>query len=458
MVPGKGLEPSSLAALVPKTSVSTNFTTRAQLPNHGTKSKAKGQFICSMPFLIFAILKTDFLTPSMKKSKYSAFLLCPLLIVAPLTASAFYFGAQKGVVIDQAIEEDVYLAGQSIYLEESVGGDAALAGEKIVINGAINGDGLMAGAQITLKGEVQGDLRLAGQKVKIDGPVQEDVIAFGEEIEIAKGAENVFFGGERMSVEGTVENDLMGIGSTLYLNAAVEGDVKLSYIDQVIVGPQASIAGQLQYSSPQRIEELEEVTQGEVIYKNAENQPFSAQKFLFGLATSLIVFSFLSALLIGLILVGSFRYFGYRLTQAATKKPWISLGLGFLLVFILPFILTLLMGTIVAIPLILILLVGWIIIIYLSKIFASLLIAGKVFNLKEDAPFGQRFWTFALVLAIYDTLTFIPLLGMMNNNGGLVGVGSVINVAKLIVALISLGALMMYKKEVFKEMRKKKLV
>ena len=29
MVPGKGLEPSYLAALAPKASVSTNFTTRA---------------------------------------------------------------------------------------------------------------------------------------------------------------------------------------------------------------------------------------------------------------------------------------------------------------------------------------------------------------------------------------------------------------------------------------------
>ncbi len=33
MVPGKGLEPSRLAALVPKTSVYTNFTTRAR--QHG---------------------------------------------------------------------------------------------------------------------------------------------------------------------------------------------------------------------------------------------------------------------------------------------------------------------------------------------------------------------------------------------------------------------------------------
>lgn len=397
----------------------------------------------------------------MKNLKFIALTGLLSFIILPLTASAFYFGADEGLVIEKKIEDDAYLAGQSIFVEEKIDGDAFLAGGELVINAEISQDAVLAAEKIKINAPIGDDLKIAGEKLDIDSVIGSDVMSFGSKMELSDDSKiggDLLFMGEEMNLEGEIQGDVIGFSTKLYLNAVVNGNLKLNYAEEIILGPEAKIEGNLTYTGLEKNDELEKIVGGSVEYKSPDQSLFFSTKVASGVVIWVVLFLLLSGLIIGLVILGFLRYFDFQLTQAATKHPLKSMGFGLLLVFAFPIIIALLMATGAAIPLALILLFAWIVMLYLSKLLACMIIAGKLFNLNEKSRFVQRFFSFALVLAIYDALLLVPALGLLYENGALLALGSLINLAKFTLGILSLGALMIYKWDLFKAMRKKKLI
>ncbi|MEM7800631.1 MAG: hypothetical protein AAF633_15665, partial [Chloroflexota bacterium] len=99
------------------------------------------------------------------------------------SAAAAQFESTSRFLLEagEIIEDDLYIAGETIIIDGTVVGDVFAAGTLIEINGTITGDLFAAGTGIIIKGTVEDDARIAAAGVEIDGAIGDDlfVVAAG---------------------------------------------------------------------------------------------------------------------------------------------------------------------------------------------------------------------------------------------------------------------------------------
>lgn len=260
------------------------------------------------------------------------------------------------------INDDVYLAGDTVIIDGIVKGDAVLAGRKITVNGTVEGDLIAVGQAIVLNGTVSDDVRMAGQVLMLGNKarVADDVIAAGFSLENQAGSTiggklNVFAG--QALLAGTVKQDVVGelvslelsgsVGQNMRVTAIGDQDLdKIPFLPKPLVAipeiprgltltDSARIAGQLTYKSliPAQISQQAKVV-GAV---NREELPEKTAAHAWGnVATHTnpgVIFLNQLQRLLGLILVGwlLMRFLpGWTQSLATTvqAKPLPSLGWG----------------------------------------------------------------------------------------------------------------------------------
>ena len=372
-------------------------------------------------------------------------LLLPLFITGIVYAKDAH--SKKNIILpkEEIVNKDYFAVGDTVTLSGIVNGDAYVAGGIINIEGEINGDLIAAGGTINLKGNVRNDARIAGGEIIVSSQIDGNLTALGGSVNIVSGANiggSLVSGSGNLSVFAPVGKGLTAGSGNVTLGNSVGGDI-LAGVGQLTLTPNSKVSGNLTYwsNSDAQIQSGAQIL-GETTHnfppKPAKEQP---KKIFSSVAVTLKIISFISALIIGFLLIKFLPVFTKRTTEIIDKRFLASLGIGFLTVVLAPVVFIILILVVVTIPLAFIYLVAFLITLYLAKIFVAFWVGQKILE-KVDRKIGD-FLTFLLGLVIIYIVTMIPFIGWLTG---------------LLVVLMGAGAFILAKVSTYKQLRSKNLL
>ena len=369
------------------------------------------------------------------------------LILIPTTAFAFHFQSGDELYINEAINDDAYMAGGMVRVEENINGDLVAAGGSLTLNGDVSEDLTLASGDITVNGAVGGDARLAGGNIKINSVIGDDLLVGSGNLELGKNSViggDFIFGSGNVLMNGIINGDIKGAGGSIYINGEINGDVNLSEVEQVKFGPEGKITGNLSYSSEKQLEIEEGVVGGEISYKgrstiSSDDAEWISKSFFAGFS----IFKLFSMLLFGLFLVWLFHRYSINAFDHTLKSPLRNLGMGLLFVILMPIVALIFLISIIGIPITAVIVMIFAISLIIAKVFAALLIGWKIIPMKSKSSFGRMYGGYALGTFIYVALGLIPFAGWL---------------LQALLILVALGGMMSYEQELFQHLRKKKLI
>lgn len=368
--------------------------------------------------------------------------------------------AVKEVVLeaDEVVDKDYFAGGEVVRIFGIVNGDAYVAGGQVTFDGVVNGDLLVAGGQVNISGEVTQDVRVVGGQVIINADIGRNLTVVGGNVDIAESAKiagSIAVGAGNLNLNAPVGGDVnAGVGN-LVISSEVAGDVTAG-ASKVSLNPKAVIGGDFEYWS----EEEANIATGAVVtgevtkmdpkttFKEFEfdEEKLEESKKAIAVAKKGIggVFkavSFVSALIVGLLLVTFYPKYSQEVVSTLSKRPLASLGVGLVAVFITPFAILLLLVTVIGMPLAFILFAGYLIYFYLAKIAVALWLGKAATGLiNKKMRLG---WMFVLGLVILYVFRLIPVISVL---------------VWILTLLFGLGAMLLACKVTYDLARKKEVV
>ncbi len=300
-------------------------------------------------------------------------LLLSLLVAAPVLAAEFEGG--DVVVIDEDVDDDLYVAGREVIVNATIHGDLIAVGGEITVNGVVEEDFWCAGGTVHINGTVADDARIAGSDLRLGsgGQVGDDVFGAGFGFTAEPGsviASDVFIAGYQALLGGEIDGDVQAGLAALEISGHITGDVKAEveepdpefeqvsffmtmwnpYAPARIVGPglriseEAQIDGELTYTSPVTVE-IPDVVGGAIVYQTPVPEEVEAPEVevpeipagaltLAGIVWWIIrwiigiVRNFVSLLIIGVLLLWLIPKWLKEVVQHWKEKPVHSLGWG----------------------------------------------------------------------------------------------------------------------------------
>ena len=219
------------------------------------------------------------------------------------------------------------------------------------------------------------------------------------------------------SVGGNVN---AGVGNlTLTSNAKIKGDLTYLSDRDVQIQPGAQITGKTVHNRP----------------------PITEKSRVKSFPAGFKIYSFLTSLLVGFIIIKLIPVFTKKVTDDLTARPLALTGIGFLTIIAAPIFIIVMALTLVGIPLALISLFSFLITLYLSKIFVAIAIGQKLLKFIKQKPADLMTLTAGLV--VYLFVGIIPLIG---------------HIILIVFIFAGVGALVTAKLNLLKQFRSKKLI
>lgn len=372
------------------------------------------------------------------------------VIAVPSDVLAKNDDASTNIVLqkNQTINKDYFAAGDSVTLSGTVNGDAYIAGGNILVEGDINGDLLAAGGTITMRGKVRDNVRVLGGQIIISGDVGRNVTTLGGSVTIADAATingSLAAGTGNLSLFAPIGKEANFAAGQATIGNTINGDVQAG-VGQLMLTPSAKIFGSLTYWSEQKAQiDSNAQVSGKTIHnlppQEMRQDPAKDTAAATGFFTFFTLVSFISTLILGLLLVKFLPVYTKQTANALLQKPFLTLGVGFLSVIIVPIFAIFLLITVLGIPLGLILLVSFFIMVYLAKLFVGVALGTKILQLLNKK--ASLSFAFMIGLIAYYVLTLIPLLGF---------------IFWMIAGLMGLGAILIERKQMYTSLRKKNLI
>lgn len=345
-----------------------------------------------------------------------------LTIVYGLVSTAAPVLAQNELLpVGNVIQSDYFRTGEQVQVDGDIEGDAFLAGGIVTINGRVDGDVFVIGGKVTINGEVGNSVRIVGGDVVLNGPVGRNVALVCGNCTITKTASVsgslLLTGGNAEVSAPVIGKGFRYFGGRLYLNSPIVNEAFVVANQGFVLGPQASVSGDLKYSgNSQAVLQQGATVAGRIAYEKidqGENFPgFFGARGAFDVLDRLSPFvefvGFLVSALIGFILLGLFPKYFEKVAMAVEKQPVASFGWGILVVIMIPLIALLLAVTVIGIPIsLLLLIVGYLL--FAAAQFVMAFVLGRLVLLKW---FGERRgWAIILGLLIFFLLGLVPIFG-----------------------------------------------
>lgn len=368
------------------------------------------------------------------------------LVLAIILVSIFVFppkiNASELLSSGQVIESDFIRVGETVQIDGEIKGDAYLAGGVVTVNGKIDGDLFVFGGKVSVNGPVGGSIRILGGDVTANGSIDRSVLLLCANCTITKkttiAGSVIVVGANLEQSSGRVGKGFRFVGNRLYLNSEIANEAYVVANQEFLLGPGASISGELKYTGNNTaVLEPGATVAGRILYQKNnkdENFPrfFGAKEILTSyqkIKPLTDIFGILVSGLIGFVLLGLFPKGFEKVVRAIENKPYASLGWGVVVSLMIPVAAILFALTIVGIPVSLtLLLVGylvWIVVSYLAAFFV-----GRKILLSR---FGERRgWALMLGLLLTYVLGLVPFIGV---------------IVKLVLFLLALGALVLAYKQ-----------
>ncbi len=381
--------------------------------------------------------------------KQLAFILLIFLsfLVIPISFAQENFRKSENSILEKSevVNKDYFAAGEKVTLSGVVNGDAYLAAGNIFVDGVINGDLLVAGGNIIINGMVTGNIRAAGGELQLNGDVGRNVSVVGGSVTVGKSGKimgSLTVGAGEVQVFGPVMRGVnVGTGS-LILGSGVGEDV-VAGVGDLSLQPGASVSGKLTYFSnnPANVSSEASVSGGIIHNLPPQSARANSDKFWSSFSYGWNWYVFLTSLVVGSLLCWLLPNYTKNIVSAMVGRPWLSLGIGFLFLIVMPIVIVILFVTIIGIPFAILLSVLYMFLMFFARIFAAVFI-GEWIQRKLNQ--GQNLLlAFILGLLILSVLRLIPVVG------GLIG---------FVATLMGIGAYMMNKRMLFRELRGKKIL
>jgi len=370
------------------------------------------------------------------------------LAISANTAMAVDFYGEEELFLQDISIDDVYAGGALVTIDSTVEGDLVVAGGSVTINANIEGDLIAAGGQITINGDVADDVRVAGGSVFVNGNIGDDLVASGGQLNISGETligGTLVFGSGFANVLGTINEDIIGGGGKLVLGGTVYRDVQVEIQESFTLTPDASINGNLVYSSLREAELNDEQVAGFIEHKELViddtdfGTDFETMFSRFHLMYQ--VFKYLTLLVLAIVLVTLLPATLVVTSKVSKEHPWRSLGLGFVLAICTIAAAIILSITLIGLPLAFILLGVFGITWCLAKVYAAMFIGSLLLKPKKLTK-GKLFGIIALGGFILMVVGMIPILGWL---------------VVFLVTMASFGSIWTYKKQLYEKLNLQKL-
>lgn len=368
-----------------------------------------------------------------------------ILLFAGNTAQATRFIACKGSdsVIDTEFVDDVFLEGNTIRLDGKVRGDLYVACNELVLSDSVSGNLSTACKSIQILGPIGRSFLGFAYSVACNAPVERNFVAFARYIvigpEVTIGLDASLFS-ETVVFQGNVAGDLKINADRGAVSGRVEGD--LNFKGNVLtISSDAVINGDLIYCSPEKADLEGTVIKGEIKWTQCvveDKEETSATKMLGWLVSHRGYFLFLTiysllmfivsaipfpnilviiGLSVTLLLSGNLfilftKSLCSRTEKVLNKRTFPSMGVGFAIILLSPFLTLVLLLSIFGAPLgaVVILIFG--VACFAGFIYASLFLGRKICLLlrigsKSSAGYG----CYSLGVVILVILTSMPVVG-----------------------------------------------
>lgn len=382
----------------------------------------------------------------MTKTSFKLFLLSALLVItAPLTTLAQTNLSVNGgltqdnqadttvkLAAEQAITGNYYVMGNNISIDGNITGDLVCAANTVEVKGNIGGDVICAANTIIISGNVAGNVRSAASVINIDGSVAKNLTVATNNLVISAkgsiGSDAIFWAGQIMH-EGSINGALRGMAYRAYLGGNVAQDVDISFEDgsngfavPLIISQQAKINGDLTYKSKYdaSLANRDSVL-GNVIKQQPTNNNMAMNMFA-NFWVWMVIFSVISAIIIGSIAIVLFRKQVTVLSDKMVHSAWPSILWGALLMFLVPIMVVLLSFTVVGIPVAIILGMIWLAMAMIAKPLAAIMIGYVVMGRYKNKVGAKKakkqvethpFWVMIIGVLVLYTLLNVPVVGML---------------------------------------------
>lgn len=263
----------------------------------------------------------------------------------------------KRVVISESYEDMAFFAAEHLVLSLTSSDDVFAAGGDLVISGASAEHLIAVGGNISANSFTVHDLILAGGEITFtSGTVQDDTVLAGSEIKLGRGliiGGSAVLAGSEIEIDAPIGGTLKAVAEEIDLRSDVVGDVEL-FAETIRVGAGVTIGGDLSYRAASlEVDPTANIT-GAVIQLASDDRPEIFEAYgrkmiaMFAVAGLVIIGGLL---LTTAVIAALFPGLLGRTERMMQMKPWQTLGVGALAVIAGPFLLALLMSSVIGIPL-----------------------------------------------------------------------------------------------------------
>lgn len=379
-----------------------------------------------------------------------------LMMTALLTVPSFGWagepserdGWQKRVVlrVGQEVQGDYFAFGPHVEISGTVHGDVYAAGGEVLVDGTVDGDLIVAGGDVTLSGKVAQDARVAGGNVTISGQIDRNASVAGGDVHLTESAHvqgNLLTGAGNVQMAGQVDRDVrIGAGS-FTLSNKIGGDLIVAAA-AIRLTSKASVGKNIRYWSEDEPSIDEGAAVLGTVMRREVPESFKGERFRRGLTGMRVmagVISFVSTLILGLLLLRIYPVFTPKVATTIQERPWLSLGVGGAVLVGMPLLVLLCMATVLGIPIGLMLVAIYLVTLYLGRVFVMLWAGQLIMRGLSDSP--SLSWAFVTGLIVYSLVSLIPLIGKL---------------VTLLTIVAGLGAILITKKELVETLRKQQVV
>ncbi len=293
-----------------------------------------------------------------------------VILIVPTVVLAAVIRSDSNLAQGEVVSGNLYMTGSAPVVAGTVQGDLVAAGGTVVVTGNVTQDALIAAGNINVTGPVGGDLRAFGGNIYIDSVVQGEVFTAGGDIKIGPNA--------------VINGDLIASGGNVQLN------------------PAAKVYGNKKIASGQDLE------------KNAEANMGGTPKFLQAAFLIGQLMSILGLLLVAALSFGFYPLVTNKLVAKTLEKGciWKNLGLGLLMLLLLPVAGVICLITGVGVLLGFIIIFAFVLYILFGIAFAGITFGGWLHHVTKKPKKPQITWG-ALILGVIllHIISIIPVIG-----------------------------------------------
>ncbi len=381
-----------------------------------------------------------------------------------LFAKAAEVEINNTVMLNEAIDDDLYVLGGTVGVIADVNGDVIVLGGEVEIEGNVEGDLFVGGGNVTVNGDVADDIRAIGGSMLVNGNVGDDLIIAGGTVSFASNSvvEGDIYGlAGNANLRGTVSGNVTVIASIVSFSGEILGDAKFTAQDSLSIYEGSQIHGDLTYRFKKEVDVPSGVVLGEVSFNEVpeiieeeeeeeevveEVAPVEAPSgIVITRGTVLMrIWSYVSLIVIGLVFLLLVPYSCREVSGLVKQHYGKTLFYGLMFIAGMPAVAIMLMFTVVgfklAVLMLLVLAFAW----PIAKIFASYFIGSLILRHKtKTTHFWKEFGRLALGLLILLVVSAIPYVGTL---------------VYWIAIFIGLGGVVMYGLRILKDLKRKKAV